>query len=85
MAIFSLLTRIIQIMKRILLSVFMIALTVSVYSCRETTQEKTDEAVEAMGEDIENAAEEAGDAIQEGADELNDEIQGNDDVMDDDA
>ena len=39
----------------------------------------TEEAVEAMGEDIEDAAEEAGEAIQEGADELNDEIQGNDD------
>ena len=55
-------------MKRIFLSVAMIALVGSVYSCRETTQEKTEEAVEAMG-----------DAIQEGADELNDEIQGNDD------
>lgn len=85
MVIFNSLTQKNQIMKRILLNVFMIAITVSVYSCRETTQEKTEEAVEAMGEDIENAAEEAGDAIQEGADELNDEIQGNDDVMDDDA
>ena len=61
-------------MKRIFLNVLMIAFTVSVYSCRESTQEKTEDAVEAMGEDIENAAEEAGDAIQEGADELNDEI-----------
>lgn len=85
MVIFSCLTKKIQIMKRIFLNVLMIAFTVSIYSCRETTQEKTEEAVEAMGEDIENAAEEAGDAIQGGADELNDEIQGNDDVMDDDA
>ena len=66
-------------MKRIFLSLAMIALVGSVYSCRETTQEKTEEAVEAMGEDIEDAAEEACEAIQEGADELNDEIQGNDD------
>ncbi len=67
-------------MKRTLVSLAFVAAVIMTYSCRETTQEKTEEAVEAMGEDIENAAEETGDAIKEGADELNDEIQGNDDM-----
>ena len=67
-------------MKRLYYSVMALAILGAVSSCRETTQEKTEEAVEAIGEDVEQAAEEAGDAIQEGADELNDEIQGNDDM-----
>ena len=67
-------------MKRIFLNFAMLAIVAITYSCRETTQEKTEDAVEAIGEDIENTAEEAGEAIKEGADELNDEIQGNDDM-----
>ncbi|MBA82565.1 MULTISPECIES: hypothetical protein [unclassified Leeuwenhoekiella] len=67
-------------MKRIFLSLAMLAIVATTYSCRETTQEKTEDAVEAIGEDVENAAEETGEAVKKGADELNDEIQGNDDM-----
>lgn len=45
-------------MKKLFLSLFVAAFTLSIYSCRETTEEKTEEAVEAVGEDMEAAGEE---------------------------
>ena len=45
-------------MKRLYYSVMALAILGAVSSCRETTQEKTEEAVEAIGEDVEQAAEE---------------------------
>ena len=42
----------------------------SLYSCRETTQEKTEDAVEAIGEDIEDNVNKAGDKVKEGAEKV---------------
>lgn len=44
--------------------------TLSLYSCRENTQEKTEDAVEAIGKDIEDGVNKAGDKIKEGADKV---------------
>ena len=52
-------------MKKVILSVMALGLLLGT-SCRETTEEKTEDAIEAMGEDIEANAEEAGDAIEAG-------------------
>ncbi|TDN90423.1 hypothetical protein DET49_10583 [Salegentibacter sp. 24] len=63
--------------------------TLSLYSCRETTQEKTEDAVEAIGEDIEDGVNKAGEKVKEGArkieegaekieDEIDEEIHNND-------
>jgi|TARA_R110002020_G_scaffold351199_1_gene564467 gas vesicle protein len=47
----------------LLISIF----TLSLYSCRETTQEKTEDAVEAIGKDIEDNVNKAGEKVKEGA------------------
>jgi len=44
--------------------------TLNLYSCRETTQEKTEDAVEAIGEDIEDNVNKAGDKVKEGAEKI---------------
>ena len=56
-------------MKKVLLSFAALSLVFSIYSCRETTEEKTEDAVESMGEDMERAAEDAGDAMENAAGE----------------
>lgn len=70
-------------MKNLLLSIFFIAFSLSLYSCRETTQEKSEEAVEAIGEEIEEGTEEVGDEIEEGAREIEQEI--DEEFQDDDG
>lgn len=64
-------------------------LTISVYSCREETQDKTEEAAKAIGEDIEAGAEKAGERIEEGAKkvgkEIDEEIHDTDDVNGEEA
>lgn len=44
------------------------------YSCRESTQEKTEEAIEAIGEDIEDNTRKAGERIEEGAKKVKKEV-----------
>lgn len=74
-------------------SVFFLAtiFALSLYSCRENTQEKTEEAVEAIGKDIEDNVNKAGEKVKEGADkieegaekierEIDEEINNTDDV-----
>ena len=70
--------------------VFLLALfTFSTYSCRESTQEKTEEAAKAIGKDIEAGAEKAGEKIEEGAkkvgEEIDEEIHNTDDVNGEEA
>jgi gas vesicle protein len=48
--------------------------SLSLYSCRETTQEKTEDAVEAIGEDIEDNVNKAGEKVEEGAKKVEKEI-----------
>lgn len=44
-------------------------------SCRETTQQKTQDAVESIGEDIEENTKKAGKKIEEGAKKVREEVQ----------
>ena len=51
-------------MKKLFIAFSALSILLATTSCRETTQEKTEEAAEAIGEDVENAAEETGNAIE---------------------
>ena len=72
-------------------SAFALLLMVSVSACRETTEEKTEDAMESAADDMGDAMEDAGDAVEEaaedteaaveeGAQEVEDEVEGNDDM-----
>jgi gas vesicle protein len=54
-------------MKKLFLLLMIVGITTSIYSCRETTKEKSEEAVKAIGEDIETNVKKAGEKIEEGA------------------
>jgi len=62
-------------MKKVLLTFASIALVASIYSCRETTEEKTEDAMESAAEDTENNMEEAGEAVENAGEEMNQEVQ----------
>ena len=72
-------------MKKLSLLLLAAVFSLSIYSCRETTEEKTEDAVEEIGNDIETSAEEAGDQIEQAADEaeaeIDEEINGTDDMQ----
>jgi len=57
-------------MKKLFLLFAVATMSLSIYSCRETTEEKTEDAMESAGEDIENTAEEAGDEMEEAGNEI---------------
>lgn len=61
-------------MKKLLMVLMVAGMATSMYSCRETTQQKTQEAVKAIGEDIEENTKKAGKKIEEGAKKVKDEI-----------
>ena len=62
-------------MKKTLLGLVLMG-ALFVVSCKEkTTEEKVEDAVEAVGNDIENTAEEAGDAIENAVDETGQAIE----------
>ena len=71
-------------MKKTVMILALAAMSISMYSCRETTQERTEEAAEAIGNDIEDGAREAGEKIERGAkkvgEEIDEEIHDTDDV-----
>ena len=56
-----------------------IAISLTTYSCRETTGDKAEEAIEAAAEDTEDNLEEAGEAIENVGEEIEEEVQGTDD------
>ncbi|GAA4315200.1 hypothetical protein GCM10023115_27220 [Pontixanthobacter gangjinensis] len=62
-------------MKKAIILVTAAIFSLSIYSCRETTQEKTEEAAKAIGEDIEAGAKEAGEKIKKGAEKVEKEIE----------
>lgn len=79
-------------MKKFVFIIMSIA-AVSLYSCRENTQEKTEEAVEAFGNEIEDNVNKATEKVKEGAEhveegakklgeEIDEEIKNTDDVND---
>lgn len=65
------------------------SMATSVYSCRETTQEKTEDALESIGEDIETNAKKAGEKIEAGTEklvkEIDEEVHNTDDVNGEEA
>lgn len=61
-------------MKKLIL-IFAVAGVASLNSCRESTERKTEDAVEAIGKDIENGTKEAGRKIEEGAKKVRKEVQ----------
>ena len=71
-------------MRKLFLLLFVATMATTVYSCRETTQEKSQDALESIGEDIETNAKKAGEKIEKGAKkvvkELDEEIHNTDDV-----
>lgn len=62
-------------MKKLFLLLMIAGITTSLYSCRETTKEKSEEAVEAIGKDIETNVKKAGEKIEEGAKKVKEEVQ----------
>jgi uncharacterized membrane protein YgaE (UPF0421/DUF939 family) len=61
-------------MKKLTLVVVAVASSF-LFSCRESTREKTEEAVESIGEDIEDNAREVGRELKEGAEEIDNELE----------
>ena len=62
-------------MKKLSLLLLATVFTLSIYSCRETTEEKTEDAVEEIGNDMEEATEESVDAVEEATDESVDAVE----------
>ena len=67
-------------MKKLFLLLMIAGITTSLHSCRETTQEKSKEAVEAIGKDIETNVKKAGEKIEEGAKKVKDGKEGTEDM-----
>lgn len=76
-------------MKKSVILIMAAIFSLSIASCRETTQDKTEEAAKAIGEDIEAGAKEAGEKIKKGAEkveqEIDEEIHETDDVNGEEA
>jgi len=68
-------------MKKLSLILLASVFTLSIYSCRETTEEKTEDAFEEVGNDIETTTEDAYDNAET---EVQEEIDGTDDLNADD-
>lgn len=62
-------------MKKMLLAFVVAGVLFSFSSCRETTEEKAEDAIEAAGEDIRRSTERAAEEIEEGAENLEREIE----------
>ena len=62
-------------MKKLFVILMLAGFSSAMTSCRESTQQKTQDAVEAIGEDIEDNAKEAGKKIEEGAQKVKKEVQ----------
>jgi len=67
-------------MKKLSLLLLATVFTLSIYSCRETTEEKTEDAVEEIGNDMEEATEESVEAVEEATEESVEAVEGTDDV-----
>ncbi|MGB7843025.1 MAG: hypothetical protein WBL21_09555 [Salinimicrobium sp.] len=61
-------------MKKLILSLSFAVLALTTFSCRESTQDKTKEAAEAIGDDIEAGTREAAQKVEEGAEKVEREI-----------
>lgn len=67
-------------MKKLFLGLLLTVFTLSIYSCRETTEstetniEEIDTEMDEVGEDLEDAVDEVGDEIDNAADEMDEEV-----------
>lgn len=57
-------------MKKFLIPFACLIFTFSISACRETTKDKTKDALESAGKDIKDAADKTGDALEKGADNV---------------
>ncbi len=62
-------------MKKLFLGLALAAFTLSIYSCRETTEENTDTTIEEVEADVESDFEEAEAEIEETTEEVEAEIE----------
>lgn len=62
-------------MKKLFLGLLVASFTLSIYSCRETTQENMETDIERTGEDVESGLEEAGDEIEQTGEEVEREFE----------
>ncbi len=67
-------------MKKLSLLLLAAVFTLSIYSCRETTEEKTEDAVEESVEAVEEATEETVEAVEEATEETVEAVEGKEDV-----
>jgi len=67
-------------MKKLSLLLLATVFTLSIYSCRETTEEKTEDAVEEIGNDVEEATEESVEAVEDATEESVEAVEGTEDV-----
>ncbi len=63
-------------MKKVILALVFVS-SLAFFSCKESTQDKVEEATEAVGEDIETATENTIDAIDSTATEVGNDIENN--------
>ena len=63
-------------MKKLFLGVMLTAFTLSIYSCRETTEENT--TIEEVETDVESTYDEAESEVEEAAEEVETEVEGTD-------
>jgi hypothetical protein len=61
-------------MKKVILALAFVA-TLTFLSCKETTEDKVEDSMESVGNDIENGLEDAGDAIDSTATKMGNDIE----------
>lgn len=62
-------------MKKVSLLLLAAVFSLSIYSCRETTEERTEDSVEEFGNDIEESSEEFGEDVEQTVDEVGNDIE----------
>lgn len=71
-------------MKKLSLLLLAAVFSLSIYSCRETTEERTEDSIEEVGNDLEESTEEVGNDLEGAAEdaelEVEEEVQGTDDI-----
>lgn len=68
-------------MKKLFLGLLVAAFTLSIYSCRETSEENVENNVEEVETDLEEAGEEAESGLEEAGNEIEQEVNETDDVQ----
>lgn len=72
-------------MKKLSLLLLASVFTLSIYSCRETNEERTEDSLEEVGTDVERTTEDAAyqteETVQEAGNEVEAEVEGTDDLQ----